>query len=519
MSTHELYNLHEHEPMPEGEEAAPPMTRTMSTVRWLLLGAMTVFALVMILGAFGLAPWESAQGGPVQYHCPMHPTYISNQPGDCPICGMTLVPIAGSGTEIKPAADTTMKMASDSTQAKKAEPGQYTCPMDPEVISDTPGKCPICGMPLELVKPEPDTSGHDMGTMGDMGSAPVPGLVPVVIGPERLQLIGVKTGTVQRRNLSGSIKLTAYLTPDESKLSNLNIRVSGWVKKLYVDQTGQQVQAGEPLLSIYSQDLYQAQQDLLTGVAATKRAASDQMLTNVRDQLVAAARERLRLLGLTADEIAAIESSGKPQANLTLTSPFSGVVLEKSVVEGQFIGPDQNLFTIADLRTIWALADVYEQDISSARLGQTATMKMTGDRSEPLTGKVSFIYPTVSSATRTLKVRLAFDNPGLKLRPGMYADVTLNAGRDSALAVPSDAVMDGGETKYVFVVHDGTRFEPRLITTGRSSDDWIEVLSGVSQGETVVTSSNFLIDSESRLKAAVSGMGGTQAESHAGHSH
>ena len=539
--------------MPEGEEAAPPLTRTMSIVRWVLLGTITGFAVVMLLGWLGLNPLATSDAAATQYHCPMHPTYIASQPGDCPICGMSLVPIKTNAAADTMKADTSMPMDPAGTDMSKAKPGQYTCPMHPEVISDTPGKCPKCGMFLEQVPevskakpgqytcpmcPEivsdtagdcpkcgmpleqvpPDTTshaGHDMSDMGAMAEpAPVQGLVTITLDPKRLQLIGIKTGAIERRSLDGALKLTGYVTPDESKITDVHVRVSGWVKKLYVNETGEQMFSGAPLMTLYSQDLYQAQQDLILAAQSTQR-AGDKSLTELRSQLLSAARQRLSLLGLSDAEISAIESSGKPMPELTLKSPVTGVVMQKSVVEGQFVGPDQTLFTIADLRRVWVLADVYEKDLGAVKVGTPVTLSVTSG--EKISGKVSFVYPTISAETRTAKVRLEFDNPGLALRPGMYADVSVATGAGSTLAVPLDAVMDGGESKYVFVVHNGVQFEPRKVTVGRSSDEWYEVLGGLNQGETVVTSANFLIDSESRLQAAITGMGGTQTESHTGH--
>lgn len=504
--------------MPEGEEAAPPMTRTMAIVRWVLLGTITGFAVVMLLGWLGLNPLATSDAAATQYHCPMHPTYIASQPGDCPICGMSLVPIKtnGNGAAETTKVDTNMPMDYAGMDMSEAKPGQYTCPMHPEVISDKPGDCPKCGMPLELVPPDTIShAGHDMSDMGASSEpAPVQGLVTITLDPKRLQLIGIKTGAIERRSLGGALKLTGYVTPDESKISDVHVRVSGWVKKLYVDETGEQMFAGAPLMTLYSQDLYQAQQDLILAAQSTQR-AGDKSLAELRSQLLSAARQRLSLLGLSDAEISAIESSGQPMPELTLKSPVTGVVMQKSVVEGQFVGPDRTLFTIADLRRVWVLADVYEKDLGAVKVGTPVTLSVTSG--EKISGKVSFVYPTISAETRTAKVRLEFDNPGLALRPGMYADVSVATGAGSTLAVPLDAVMDGGESKYVFVLHNGVQFEPRLVTVGRSSDEWYEVIGGLQPGEMVVTSANFLIDSESRLQAAITGMGGTQTDSHSGH--
>ncbi len=644
------YDPLDHEPIPEEKEGPPPLTHTMSIVRWTILIGLSLFAVSMILSAVGLAPWEARADDSVQYHCPMHPTYISNQPGDCPICGMTLVPIDKSGKEIKegsketksaapvPEAKAETKATMKKAQVTKAKAAttQYTCPMHPDVISDKPGKCPECGMKLvpmnnetaakapvkaqaemavtkyvcpmneefvsdkpgtcpkcgmdlakktvmepmksesptvsakaskdqpkdakqdskpatvytcpmhpEVVSNEPgkcpkcgmflkkvdasklesapaktapadekkdmksmpgmDKDGHS-STTNEMGEAPVPGLVPVTIEPARQQLIGVRTGYVERRSLGGSTDIVGTVTPDESRMKNINTRVKGWVVDLFVDKTGQYVEAGAPLLSIYSQELYQAEQDFMVSRDALKRGSSDEALTDMRNQIYFAAKERLRLLGLSDDQITEIENSHTPSSQLTLKSPFSGYVLDKNVLPGQYLTPNQNLLTIADLSHVWAMGDVYEQDIANIHEGQKAIMHLAAFPGEDFVGTIGYIYPSLSEQTRTLKIRLEFSNPGNRIRPGMYAEINLKGSGKPTLAVPSDAILDGGDQQYAFVIHDGTHFEPRLVKTGRSSNDYLEILSGLHEGEQVVTSANFLIDSESKLKAAVSGM-------------
>ena len=557
------YDPYEHEPMPEGEEGAPPLVRTMAVVRWVILGGMILFALIMILTYFGATPWANNGGGPVQYHCPMHPTYVSNQPGECPICGMTLVPVDKEGKEIRSGGD---GKSAESEQISgthgTVKPDRYSCPMHPEVVSDKPGKCPKCGMNLEAAAEQPastptghemagitETSApvqtaHDMAGMNessvsnqtehdmtkmtessdhsqrgvsDMGISPVPGLVPVTIEPRRLQLIDVRTGAVGRRSLDGNLKVVGFITPDETRITNLHLRFSGWVKELHVNQTGQLVKEDERLLSVYSQELYQAEQDYILARQALDRSSNDNELADTRKNLLDAARQRLELLGVPADELARLDAAGTPSSELWVRSPFAGYVMEKNVFTGQYIGPDQNLFSIVDLSKVWVLADVYERDLANVRLGQKARMTSTAYEGESFGGRVGFIYPAVSEQTRTLKIRLEFANPSMRLRPGMYAEIELEGSGESVRAVPADAVMDDGDRQYVFVVHDRIHFEPRLVRIGRRSNDFMEVLSGLSDGELVVTSANFLIDSESRLKAAIAGMGGVQPGAHAGH--
>jgi multidrug efflux pump subunit AcrA (membrane-fusion protein) len=536
------YDPLDHEPLQEGEEEAPPLVHTMAIVRWALLAGMSIFAVVMILTSFGITPWASEGSGSVQYHCPMHPTYITSQPGDCPICGMSLVPITKDGGESPPPGMSGQEHASDTLP--KAKPGQWICTMCPEVISDTAGRCPVCNMFLTqvtepalaytcpmhpevvsdkrgdcpkcgmaLVEAQTAPSAEHAGRDDDMGEAPVPGLVPVSIETKRLQLIGIRTQPVQKQEVGGAVRLTGYVTPDETRVASLHLRLSGWVSDLHISRTGQYVEKGELLLTAYSPDLYQAQQDFIVARDAA-RSPADSAVVSLRRQLLASSRERLRLLGLPLEEIAKLETSDLPSEIMPLRSPFAGFVLEKNVNEGQYITPDQTLFSIADLQKVWVLADVYERDLGHVKLGQQVNLTVESHPGERRAGRITFIYPTVAEATRTLKVRIELDNPDMSLRPGMYADVTVERGGAPMLAVPADAVMDGGETRYVFVVHGATHFEPRLVTTGRRTDDWIEIVEGVREGETVVTSANFLIDSESRLQAAITGMGGASGHDH-----
>jgi membrane fusion protein, copper/silver efflux system len=235
--------------------------------------------------------------------------------------------------------------------------------------------------------------------------------------------------------------------------------------------------------------------------------SADSTMAAMQNQIMNSAKQRLLLMGLSQSEINEIEKSGEASPNLIIRSPYSGYVLEKSILPGQTFGPDQSLFVIADLSNVWVLADVYEQDIPRVHPGQTAILELTAYPGETFEGSIGLIYPSLSDQTRTLKVRLDFANRDFKLKPGMYAQVEVQNDDTTILSAPIEAILDGGETKYAFVVHDKIHFEPRLVTTGRMSDDYVEIISGLNQGEEVVTSANFLIDSESRLKAAVSGMG------------
>ncbi len=531
MSEIDHHDLYEEEPLPEGEEKAPPLTHTMGIVRWGILGAMAIFALVMLLGFFGLAPWTESSNASTQYHCPMHPTYIANQPGDCPICGMSLVPIEG---EKKSDSATASEGTGNLGKVSIAKPGQYYCPMDPEIALDTAGRCSMCGMFLEKFEPgmkftcemHPEvitdhpgdcpkcgmdlipvqtTSEQHSSMSSEIPSQSVPGLVTVMIAPQRLQLIGLRTGKVERRSIAESKRLVGYIVPDESKIKNVSVRVSGWVRELLANETGQSVYEGEKLLTLYSQELYQAVSEYRLALQG-----NDQ-------RIVDASRSRLNLLGLGDKEIDRMAKGSDDASILALSSPVSGIVLSKNVLSGQFVSPSENLMTIADLRTVWVIADIYESDLASLKIGQAAEMSVTGYPGEKFEGTVSFIYPTISTETRTAKVRISFANREMKLKPGMYAEVSLLSKANEVLAVPTEAILDGGEIAYVFVAKADNEFEPRRITVGQRTNDWIEILSGLSENDKVVTSANFLIDSESRLQAAISGMGKVESNPHEGH--
>ncbi len=382
--------------------------------------------------------------------------------------------------------------------AQPAKKALYRCPMHPSYTSDKPGECPICGMTLERI-PESEAKSARAGAASN-----VPGLVPVDITPERVQLIGVRTTVVQRRPLGSRLELVGFVTPDESRLRRVQLRVSGWVQGLYVSRTGESVRAGQPVLAIYSPELFQTEQEYL--IERDPRAS----VTGAASGPSAAA-ERLRLLGVPDEEITRLDREGAPATRLTLRSPFAGTVLERGVAEGQYVDADTPLLTLADLSRVWVLADVYEMDVTRVRTGDAVRFLAQALPEHPFAGQVDFVYPTVSNETRTVKVRVRLDNREGLLKPGMYGRVLLSGRGAPALVLPSEAVVNTGEHSYVFLVRGAGHFEPRLVTVGVQDGDDVQIRSGVAAGDTVVASASFLIDSESRLKAAIEGMGGPTA--------
>jgi len=388
----------------------------------------------------------------------------------------------------------------------------YHCPMHPSYTSDRPGECPICGMNLEKIP-----TATAAGTSGSDGN--VPGLATVELSSERIQMIGVRTTVVERRALGGALELVGFVTPDESRIQRIQLRVSGSVQRIHGGNTGEMVQAGQPLLTLYSPELYQSEQEFLieTGLRDTMSHGGASMGMQHDDP--AAARRRLQLMGVPTSEIARLERERKASSNLTLTSPVTGTVLERAVSDGQNVSPDTPLFTIADLRRVWVLADLYEMDVVRLKSGARAEFSADGMPGRTFVGRVDMVYPTVSSETRTVKVRVALDNPSGVLRPGMFGKVRAAGSATPVLVVPTEAVVDAGEHRYVFLAHAGGRFEPREVSTGATSNDGIEVRAGVAAGDTVVSSASFLIDSESRLKAAIAGMSAPPAQPHSGVKH
>jgi membrane fusion protein, copper/silver efflux system len=341
-----------------------------------------------------------------------------------------------------------------------------------------------------------------------------------------VQMIGVRTAVVEKRPVGSRLDLVGFVAPDESRLKRIQIRAPGWVQELFVSRTGDEVVAGQPLLTLYSPELYQSEQEYL--IEARARAQRDTSGAPAHgmghdDDGVGSALMRLTLLGVPAEEIARLQRVPVAVPRITLRATVNGTVLERNVTQGQYVAADVPLFTIADLTTVWVLADLYEMDFGRVRAGDRATFvaDALSDRSFP--ARIEFIYPTVSSETRTLKVRLAIDNPAGVLKPGMYGRVRVSGRAGSALTVPGEAVVNTGEHQYVFLARRDGHFEPRMVWTGAQDGDRVQIVKGIALGDTVVASASFLIDSESRLKAAIDGMHGPgpagSAPAPAGHRH
>ena len=335
----------------------------------------------------------------------------------------------------------------------------------------------------------------------------------------RQQLIGLKTGAVENRQLEMTIRAVGRVDFDERRLAHVNFRLSGWVEELFVDYTGQRVRKGHPLFTLYSPDLVAAQDEYLLAVNAYEQ-VQDSPLSDARDQarqLVEAAYDRLRLWTLTDKQIQELSRRGKSRTSVTFFSPIGGYVIEKKVFKGMFVEPRMTAYTIADLSTIWIQAEIYEYEVPFVKGGESATLTLDAYPGETFGGRVTYLYPYLNKETRTLKVRLEFPNPTLRLKPGMFGTVSIRIQRKPSLAVPEDAVMDSGIRTVVFVVREKGMFEPRQVTLGPKVGSYYEVIDGLKEGERIVTSGNFLLDSESKLMASTNmmgalGMGGIKME-------
>jgi RND family efflux transporter MFP subunit len=370
-------------------------------------------------------------------------------------------------------------------------------PMNPAYKSDRPGKAPD-GMDLAPV--------YEAGA-GEMAAGQPEGAFQ--ISTEKQQLIGVQYGEVAYKPVFKTLRTVGRLTYDETKIVRIHTKVEGWIEKVYVDFTGKEVKKGQPIISIYSPELLQTQQEYLLALKGRNELSESPFREAVTgsESLLQAARKRLELWDISDEQINELEKSGKPAKTLTLYSPTDGFVLTRDSFPKHRVTPETELYTIADLSTIWVIADVYEYEAPEIKTGQAANVTLAYYPGRVFRGRVDYIYPQLDATTRTLKVRIEIPNPNLTLKPDMYANAELKIDYGRRLVAPQEAVLDSGSEQLVFVAHEGGYFESRKIQLGPKVDNNFIVLGGLKAGEKIVTSANFLIDSESRLKSAAGGMG------------
>jgi Cu(I)/Ag(I) efflux system membrane fusion protein len=361
------------------------------------------------------------------------------------------------------------------------------------------------GLPDTSPVPKKDPMGMDYIAVYEGEDQGAPGTVKV--SADRIQMLGVRAEPVMRQSLARSVRAVGTIEINERGQHTVSPKFEGWIEKLHVNTTGQAVARGQPLAEVYSPELVSAQREYLIAYNATKRLAGAGADAQAGvQQLAAAALERLRNWDISEQQLARLRETGEPRRTLTLIAPASGVIVKDPPVAGMRFMPGEPLFRIADLSRVWLIGDVFEQDLALVRVGTKATLAVAAYPDRTFPGEVTFVYPTLNAETRTARVRIELANPQGQLKPGMYGTVQIDAGpKREVLTVPDSAVIDSGTRQVLLVSLGEGRFEPRDVKVGARGGGFVEVLSGVKEGESVVTRANFLIDSESNLKAALSG--------------
>ena len=357
---------------------------------------------------------------------------------------------------------------------------------------------------------ETATAGHDHAAIAaGAGAGDQMAMNPVMLTADAERRIGVTYAPATRGSFSREVRTVGQVTYDETRVTTISPKIDGWVERLFVDFTGRAVRAGEPLLSVYAPMLVSAQEELLlaTRLVSDVKEGSPDARRGAND-LAASARRRLSYWDIPEADIARIEQTGVVERTLTLRSNTQGVVIEKAVFSGQRIMAGDALFRIADLSVVWVEGEVFEQDLRAMRLGLSVTVEIEAFPGETWRGRISYIYPTVNADTRTARIRVALDNPGSRLMPGMYATLRMNSeARQGVVTVPRSAVLTTGVRSLVFVKRADGMLEPHVVVLGAANDDRIEIIRGVNAGDIVVASGTFLVDAESNLNALMGGMG------------
>jgi Cu(I)/Ag(I) efflux system membrane fusion protein/cobalt-zinc-cadmium efflux system membrane fusion protein len=437
---------------------------------------------------------QTAAKQKAQYTCGMHPFIIQEEPGLCPICGMKLTPLKAGTAGGKTAAG-----------GGERKIKYWQAPMDPTYIRDEPGKSP---MGMDLIPVYEDEVG---------GSA-------ITIDPVTAQNMGVRTAPVERRDLARTVRTVGVITYEEPRRFSVNSKIDGWIERLFVNQEGQSVKKGEPLMELYSPELVAAQQEYLLALQSSRRLGESPFpeIAESSRRLLEASRNRLSYWDISDKQIRTLEQTGEVRKSLTLYSPYNGVVTMKKAFEGMRVMGGEELLQVSDISNVWVNADVYEFELPWVKLGQTARVELPFAPGKALEGKITYIYPYLEPMSRTVKVRIALANPGFDLKPDMYANVRIETEPvENVLAIPDHAVLQSGKGQTVFVALGEGRFEPRSVQTGVGNDEGlVQILSGVKEGERVVTSAQFMLDSESKLREAIQKMMAPRedpADVHEGH--
>ena len=426
-----------------------------------------------------------------KYQCPMHPQIVRDEPGDCPICDMKLVPMEAPS----PGAEGKVTPAKAAGGPRKIL--FYRSPMGTAETSPVPKKD---SMGMDFVPVYADDA-------ADASGSPE-GLAPVTFDAAKRQLLGLKTVAVRRAPFETSIRTTGRVAADERRIHHVHTRFEAFVEHVTADFTGKYVDQGEALAYLYSPELYATQQEYLLALKASKSLGTSGVSSVAQggQDLLSAARQRLLLWEITPADIERIEKNGQPIRAIPVYAPISGFVTGRTAYHGMKVMPSDTLFDILDLSKVWVLADVYEYELPRLSVGQRATVTLSYWPSRVWNGTVTYIYPAVDEKTRTVKLRVELDNPKGELKPEMFADVTIHGPARDVLQVPDDAILESGTRNIVFVAEPGGRLLPREVSVGDHGAGAVEIKDGLTDGDVVVRAANFLVDSESRLKAAISAM-------------
>jgi multidrug efflux pump subunit AcrA (membrane-fusion protein) len=466
----------------------------LKVLRFIALAAVIAVLVGLFFGQKVIAAFQHDHGQTQQtksgerkllyWYDAMNPQNHYNKPGKTPD-GMDLVPMyedqAGGQSSAAPAA---------TAPAGERKVLYWYDPMHPQYKADKPGKAPDCGMDLVPKYAEEQPMNMAPGS--------------VMISAERQQLIGVRTAKVQWETLARELRTTGQVIADETRVAHVHVKINGFIEDVFVDYVGQLVKKGQPLFTLYSPDLVSTQEEYLIAKRGEKSLGSSSFpdIAHGSQSLLRSARERLKLWDISDEQIKKLDQTGEVSRTLTFYSPISGFVTDRKAFPQTSVTPDTELYSVADYSAVWVTADIFEYELPYVKVGQRADIQLSYYAGKSWSGRISFVYPTVDPMTRTAKVRIEVPNSDYQLKPQMFADVTLKVNYGNHVVVPQEAVLDSGKEQTVFIVKDDGYFEPRKITAGAKVDGKVIVLSGLEAGEKVVTSGNFLIDSESRLKSA-----------------
>ncbi len=518
-----------------GRQGGSAATRA---VLWALAGALVM--LMLVVDPFGVSPVDNWLGlsrgqdvghgdgdghGDGLWTCGMHPEVIQEEPGICPICHMDLTPLRMDDS------------SDDAAEHAGHGDGLFTCPMHPDILEEEPGTCPICGMDLVPTKAESGPEGGDREILfyrnpmdpsitspeprkDEMGMDYVPvfaeeaesvaaqGAV-VTIDPSVQQKMNVVTQRVQRRDIAHEIRTVGYLGYDQERMVSVTTKYPGFIEKTYVNYIGQPVQKGQPLFEIYAPELVQTEQELLAAVRyASNLSSAPEDARKRAEALLEAARQRLQYWDVSAEQIRQLEETGEVFRTLQVAAPASGVIMKRMPgLEGMATKPGMELLHIADLSNLWLTVEVFDEQLSWLDAGSSATVTLSYFPGVTYRGRVRYIEPEVSETTRTIQLTLDVPNRDRRLRVGMFATVIFEpVAATDVITVPAESVIRTGERDVVVVAIGDGRFAPRDVVLGPRGDGFIQVLEGLSDGDEVVTSAQFLIDSESNLREAIQKM-------------